>query len=428
MIPIYRGVDADKFRQEISRSKIQVSNEKSLEESVRDILEFVRNSGDKGVRELAARFGDDCAPELRLDKQERDRLISQVSEADKATIEIAYRRIKTFATAVVDGIKSSVVDCGEFQTGLDYRPVERVACYVPAGRYPLPSTALMTAATAQVAGVPEICIFCPKFEPEIVFAGTLAGVTEFYTVGGAQAVAAAAFGTESIAPVNMVVGPGNAYVTEAKRQVNGVVGIDMLAGPSEICVVADGGIEASLVALDLLSQAEHDPDARAYLLTDSEKLAGDVQSAVDRKIGELDIPEFIRESIKESAIVILDSLNACCELANLIAPEHLLLLVEDVDNCRAKLTNYGALFMGYGCTVAFGDYMAGPNHTLPTNRAARFQGCLSPLTFMRSQSWIRVKSKAPQLAAQTEDFARIEGLTAHAAAARSRRLEPATSS
>lgn len=425
MIPIYKDADADKFRQGIAQYKIQVTGELSIEESVKEILQLVRTSGDRGVRELAARFGDKCSSELKLDEKERKRLLSQVSEENKKTIEIAYQRIKSFAQAVVDGIKSSVVDCGDFQTGLDYRPVQRVACYVPAGRYPLPSTALMTAVTAQVAGVAEVCIFCPKLEPEIVYAGTLAGVTEFYTVGGAQAVAAAAFGTESIAPVNMIVGPGNAYVTEAKRQVNGVVGIDMLAGPSEICVIADDGIDASLVALDLLSQAEHDPDARAYLLTDSEKLAQKVQAEVDRQISTLDIPEFIRESIKESAIVVLDSLTACCELADLIAPEHLLLLIAEIENYRKQLNNYGALFMGYGCTVAFGDYMAGPNHTLPTNRAARFQGCLSPLTFMRSQSWIRVNTRAPALATQTEDFARIEGLTAHAAAARSRRLESA---
>jgi histidinol dehydrogenase len=427
MIPIYKKADADKFRQEISQSEVTVSNDKTIEESVKTILELVRNSGDQGVRALAAKFGDICSQELKLSDQERERMISQVSDANKKTIKVAYQRIKSFAQSVVDGIKESVVDCGDFQTGLDYRPVQRVACYVPAGRYPLPSTALMTAVTAQVAGVAEICIFCPKLEPEIVYAGTLAGVTEFYTVGGAQAVAAAAFGTESIAPVNMIVGPGNAYVTEAKRQVNGIVGIDMLAGPSEICVIADDGIDASLVALDLLSQAEHDPDARAYLLTDSEKLAQKVQAEVDKQINSLDIPDFIRESIKESAIVVLDSLKACCELANLIAPEHLLLLLDDVDAYQPLLTNYGAVFMGYGCTVAFGDYMAGPNHTLPTNRAARFQGCLSPLTFMRSQSWIRVKTRAPELAAQTEDFARIEGLTAHAAAARSRRVETAVS-
>lgn len=420
MIPIYKDNSADEFRQKMSESQVLVSNEKSIEESVKAILELVRNSGDRGVRELAAKFGDTFSPDLKLSDQERERLISQVSDANRRTIEIAYKRIGAFAQSVVDGIKPSVVDCGDFQTGLDYRPVQRVACYVPAGRYPLPSTALMTAVTAQVAGVAEVCILCPKFEPEIVYAGTLAGVSEFYTVGGAQAVAAAAFGTESIASVNMIVGPGNAYVTEAKRQVNGIVGIDMLAGPSEICVIADNGIDASLVALDLLSQAEHDPDARAYLLTDSEKLAQKVQAEVDKQINSLDIPEFIRDSIKESAIVVLDSLKACCELANLIAPEHLLLLLEDVEKYQPLLTNHGALFMGYGCTVAFGDYMAGPNHTLPTNRAARFQGCLSPLTFMRSQSWIRVATRAPELAAQTEDFARIEGLKAHAAAARSR--------
>jgi len=390
----------------------------AIENAVRDIIATVRRDGDAGVQNIARQLGD--ASPFRLSEDAIEKALSETDSATRNTLEIAAGRIRNFGKAIVDSITPVTVDCGEFQTGIDFRPVRRVACYVPAGRYPLPSTALMTAVTARVAGVDEVVIVSPQLKNEIVAAGTMAGVTEFYQIGGAQAVAAMTFGTETIEAVDMIVGPGNAYVTEAKRQLQGTVGIDMLAGPSEICVIADHTANPEWLSLDLLSQAEHDPDARAYLLTDSLTVANRVAELVERDVQKLKLPAFLKESLGASAVIVLNDINDCVDAANKIAPEHLLLAVDSPELLKSKLTSYGALFMGHGCTVAFGDYMAGPNHTLPTNRSARFQGCLSPLTFLRPQSWIKVATTARNLANETADFANIEGLTAHAAAASAR--------
>jgi len=417
MIDVYNGADADRFIDRLIRNEIADLDtaESKIEAAVSEIIEAIRAGGDKGVSDVATRLGD--AKPFKLSASDIEKALAETPESMRATLEIAAGRIRTFGKAIVDSIKPVQVDCGDFQTGVEYRPVRRVACYVPAGRYPLPSTALMTAVTAQVAGVEEILIVSPQLKNEIISAGTMAGVKDFYQIGGAQAVAAMAFGTETIKAVDMIVGPGNAYVTEAKRQLQGTIGIDMLAGPSEICVIADDNANPEWLSLDLLSQAEHDPDARAYLLTTSSKLAKQVAEFVIRDVAKLGLPDYLKQSLGSSAILVLPTIEACCKVADQIAPEHLLLAVQNPDKVKQSLTNYGALFMGYGCTVAFGDYMAGPNHTLPTNRSARFQGCLSPLTFLRPQSWIKIATSAKTLAKETADFANIEGLTAHAAAA-----------
>jgi histidinol dehydrogenase len=445
MIEVYQGTAANDFlaaltspgcsagAAESAKLAENESAKQRVENVVKEFIQLVRTKGDQGILEIAVKLKDVAADKVvasgeggsqtnrfQLTEEAIARAVEQVDLSTRKTIELAASRIREFGSAVVSSIKSVEVDCGEFQTGIDHRPVRRVACYVPAGRYPLPSTALMTAVTAQVAGVEEIIIVSPRLEAEIIYAGTIAGVREFYEIGGAQAVAAVAFGTDTIQPVDMVVGPGNAYVTEAKRQLQGVIGIDMLAGPSEICVIADENANPEWLSLDLLSQAEHDPDARAYLLTTNLKLANEVAMRIVGDVNRLGLPDFLSESLAGSAIIVLDSIEDCCNAANKIAPEHLLLAVRNPEGLKDKLTNYGSLFLGYGCTVAFGDYMAGPNHTLPTNRSAKFQGCLSPLTFLRAQSWIRVKTQAPALALNTADFADIEGLTAHAAAARIR--------
>lgn len=413
------------------------SEDEDLERSVGRILQTVKTRGDYGLLDTAFELGDISRERFdkyatviesnrssdtglnpfRLQAATIESALALLSPATRSIIDLAGQRIYNFGTAVLKGIQPIMVDCGEFTTGLNYRPVERVGCYVPSGRYPLPSTALMTAMTAKVAGVKEIVLISPRLQKEIVYAGTISGVSEFYEFGGAQGVAALTYGTETIRPVDMIVGPGNAYVTEAKRQVQGKVGIDMLAGPSEICVIADDGADPEWLSLDLLSQAEHDPESRAYLITTSLTLAEKVAGYVVRKVKELSLPEFLKKSLNNSAIFVLGSIADCCRLSDLIAPEHLLLSVASPDDLEPSLTNYGALFKGYGCTVAFGDYMAGPNHTLPTNRAARFQGCLSPSTFLRPQSWINVSKQAPGLSGETAAFASIEGLTAHGAAA-----------
>lgn len=418
MISIYSGQKA----QDLLTGLTQPSalSDHSVESAVRQVVTHVRDGGDGALRELAQRFGDPVPEDFLISASEIEAAVSRVPIETRQVLEQAAENIRFFAQSVKDGISSVYLDRGDFLTGLDFRPVECVACYVPGGRYPLPSTALMTAITAQVAGVHDVCIVSPSLRDEIVYAGTLAGVKRFYRLGGAQAVAAMALGTESIPRVDMVVGPGNAYVTEAKRQLQGMIGIDMLAGPSEVGIIADDGANPHWVALDLLAQAEHDPEARAYLFTNSADLAAQVVVQIEAALKELNLPDFMRRSLEASGIFVLPSLDACVEACNQIAPEHLELQVADPMALKLKLRHYGALFMGYETTVPHGDYMAGPNHTLPTGRTARFCGSLTPLTFLRPQSWLEVKPEGKDLSQATGKFAELEGLTAHAQAARLR--------
>ena len=331
--------------------------------------------GDAGLVAIAKRLGDKIPQKILLDDTAVAAIEGRLTEETKTVLRTAAANIKKFGLAVVSAVKNVALDFGEYEAGFELRPVKRVACYIPGGRYPLPSTALMTAVTARVAGVQDVCIVSPKLGDEILYAGLLAGVTEYHQIGGAQAVAAMALGTVSIDAVDMIVGPGNAYVTEAKRQLYGRVGIDMLAGPSEVAIIADDGARAKWLALDLLAQAEHDPDSRVYLLTDSTSLAQDVAAAFPSLIDSLkDLPDYIGDVLASSAIVVLPNLAQCARVSNLIAPEHLELQVANPRELKQLVTNYGALFMGYTATVPFGDYVAGPNHTLPTNRSARFAG------------------------------------------------------
>ncbi|MDX2107349.1 MAG: histidinol dehydrogenase [Candidatus Melainabacteria bacterium] len=412
MIPILCGDDALNFtpiRDE--------ENESVIEERVKEIVGSVRRDKDAALTKWATKLNDKVTKNWLLDADSIDAACKRLPQESKDVIDIAAKRIKEYATAVMSIIKPVTVDNGTFQTGMDFKPVSRVACYVPSGRYPLPSTALMTAMTARVSGVKEICILTPSVCDEIIYAARVCDVSEIYQLGGAQAASAVAFGTESVKRADMLVGPGNAYLTEAKRQLQGQIGIDMLAGPSEIAIIADSGANPEWLALDLLSQAEHDPGARAYLFSDSKEIAEATAKEISKSLDKLDLPEFVRQSIKYNAIVVLPSLANCVDKVNELAPEHLQLQVKDPENLKPGLLNYGALFMGYYASVPHGDYMAGPNHTLPTGGAARYSGALNPLVFLRAQSWMKSSDKACHLGKETAQFARLEGLTAHAAAA-----------
>jgi len=415
MIPILNGDEALNFAPVHDEENIS-----EIEQRVKEIIASVRQDKDAALTKWASKLKDKVTENWLLDSKSIDEACKRLPQESKDVIDIAAKRIKEYAKAVMGVIKPVTVDNGTFQTGMDFKPVSRVACYVPSGRYPLPSTALMTAMTARVAGVTDICILTPSVCDEIIYAATVCGVSEIIQLGGAQAASAVAFGTDSIKRADMLVGPGNAYVTEAKRQLQGQIGIDMLAGPSEIAIIADSGANPKWLALDLLSQAEHDPGARAYLFTDSKELAESTAKEIAASLEVLDLPKFVRESIKYNAIVVLPSLDKCVDKVNELAPEHLQLQVEDPDNLKPGLLNYGALFMGYYASVPHGDYMAGPNHTLPTGGAARYSGALNPLVFLRAQSWMKSSNKADHLGRETAQFARLEGLIAHAAAAECR--------
>ncbi|MHC4598879.1 MAG: histidinol dehydrogenase, partial [Planctomycetota bacterium] len=279
MVTICEGQEArEAIDQIVSRSKI-VADE--VREGVAETIEAVRVGGDRAVRELAERFGDPTPDRFEVDAASRRAAADKVPRISREVLERAASNIRAFADAVAASLRPVRLEREGFTVGLDYRPVDRVGCYVPGGRFPLPSTALMTACTARAAGVREVCMVSPSIVPEVAFAAKLAEVDRLFTVGGAQAVAALAYGTASIPRVDLIVGPGSAYVTEAKRQLQGVVGIDLLAGPSEVAILADGKADPRWVALDLMAQWEHDPDARAWLLTDNRTLAEAVASVLE---------------------------------------------------------------------------------------------------------------------------------------------------
>lgn len=418
MIPIYQGEAALTELQQLRMLAGQADTK--LTETVQSIVKQVREEGEPALHRLAKQFGDPMLESFALTERQIQAAIASVPEETRSLLQRSAQNIRTFGVAIVQTIQPIALQNEGFSVGMDWRPVERVACYVPGGLYPLPSTALMTAITAQVAGVSEICIVSPDLRAETVYAGTLAGVKQFYGLGGAQAVAAMAYGTASIQAVDMVVGPGNAYVTEAKRQLQGVIGIDMLAGPSEVTIIADAGAKPDWVAADLLAQAEHDPNARAYLFTDSPELAVQTQLALQKALAQyLELPPYLRENFNWGKIFVLP-LSQCIDAVNTLAPEHLELLVADPAALKPQLKHYGALFMGYYTPVPVGDYMAGPNHTLPTGRSARFSGALNPFTFLRPQSWICNASEATSLISDACQFARLEGLNAHVLSVESR--------
>lgn len=392
-----------------------LSQPPSHTQAVENILEQVKNRGDKALQELAQKFGDPTPTKVDLDP-----LIAQLSPEHRKALDHAAHNIKTFADKIIASIQPFQIDNPEFQAGMHWQPVQRAGCYAPAGRHPLPSTVLMTGLAARAAGVPEVCLVCPRPDPAVAYAARLANLHPVYQLGGAQAVAALAYGTETIRKVDMVVGPGNAYVTEAKRQLQGTIGIDMLAGPSEVTILADENANPRWIAADLLAQAEHDPDARVVLLTWHLPHLKAVQEQLHHLYQSGQYPDFLPDSLQHSALIHLNSPEECAHAANQLAPEHLHLAVQNPQTLTPLLRNYGALFLGYHSTVPFGDYGAGPNHTLPTAATARFASGLSPLTFLRAQCWLQVHPHCPQLVENTVQLAQLEGLHGHAAAARFR--------
>jgi histidinol dehydrogenase len=400
--------------------------QKACEKTVSTIIADVRTRGDAVLYELAARFGDSLKPQqpIKIDAETIMQANSRVSAEAKATLAEVAKNIATFGQLMMDSLPKTAQTLSQqgYEASFSFKPVQSVACYVPAGRYPLVSSALMTAVTAKTAGVPFVAIACANPADEVLYVAQLLGIDAVYRVGGAQALAAFAFGTQQIPQVDMVVGPGNAYVNEAKRQLQGTVGIDMLAGPSEVVVVADETANVDWVAADLLAQAEHDPDARVYLVTPSLTLAQALQPVLAQKLTELNLPTFLAESsLANSAILVFENdIPACIEATNALAPEHLQLHGAVWEQQLEKFLHYGAVFTSEHATVAHGDYVAGPNHTLPTGRSARFSSGLSPMTFLRVQNQIRVNPKNAYLGQHTQAMAGFEGLIAHGYSAKIR--------
>lgn len=409
----------------------EFSKDPQLFATVREIIERVSRHGDIAVTDYNVKFGGAPALSFRVPKEELERAYNEGISAElRGAIDRAVANIKKFAELQRD----SLWPLGEIEIadgvflGHSVIPVDSCCCYVPGGSHPLLSTALMLAIPAKVAGVPRVCATVPPMRgstlphPATLAALKASGVDEVYAIGGAQAIAALAYGTQTIAPVAMIVGPGNKYVTEAKRQVYGKVGIDFVAGPSEVLVIADENATPDIAAADILAQSEHDIDASGILVTTSEKFARDTEAAVKRRLAELDTAATAGKSWENNGrIIIADSLAEAAEIANNIAPEHLEVNVKNPDELMPLLRNYGSLFLGEGSAEVFGDYNAGTNHTLPTMGAARYTGGLSVMNFLKVCTFQHITVEgAAKIAPDTVIMAKAEGLTAHAKAAAAR--------
>ncbi len=398
------------------------------EATVREVLQAVKRQGDKAVLHYTAEFDKQTLKpeELRVTGSEMDAAYQQVSKELMGAIRLASRQIEAFHR---QRVPKSWVHFGddEIVLGKRYTPVDRAGLYVPGGRAAYPSTVLMNAIPAKVAAVPRIVMVTPPgaggaINPAVLVAAQEAGVQEIYRVGGAQAIAALAYGTETIPKVNVITGPGNIYVTLAKKLVYGTVGIDSLAGPSEVLVIADETANPVHVAADLLAQAEHDPMAAAILLTTDAALAKNVQVALERQL--VDHPRRIdteKAIAHYGLIIVVESLTAAAELSNEFAPEHLELEVKDPWALLPQIRHAGAIFLGYSTPEAVGDYLAGPNHTLPTSGAARYASALGVETFLKHSSIIQYSQTALEnMASAIDVLATAEGLPSHADSVRRR--------
>ena len=421
-----RALGADGVARALDRAPERVAAE--IHQAVGEILAAVRERGDAALIELTTRFDRVALTPARLAvvPAEYDEAERRVGEPTLAALRYAAARIEAFHRAAMPKAWSMTDACGS-RLGQEVRPLERVGIYVPGGRAAYPSTVLMTAVPARVAGVREIVLVSPPaadgtLNSAVLAAARIAGVTEAYRVGGAQAVAALAYGTESIRRVDKIVGPGNIYVALAKSRVFGDVGIDMLAGPSEVVVIADGEAEAAYVAADLLAQAEHDPMARSVLLSPSSTLLDAVERETVRQLAALPRREIAASALRDNgALVLTGSLAEAVDVANRLAPEHLELSVAEPDALLARVRCAGAVFLGPHTPEVVGDYVAGPNHVLPTGGTARFASALSTEDFVRRLSVIQYSTRGlveawPHLA----ELARVEGLQAHSEAARVR--------
>ncbi len=399
---------------------------KQAEETVRAILDDVRQNGDAALYAYAKKFDHAELTSLLVSEQEIEEAVAAVDPAFYETLQLAAENIRDFHKRQVrDGF--SVSERKGVLMGQRILPLERVGLYIPGGTASYPSTVLMNAIPAKIAGVKEIALATPpssdgRIAAPILAAAHVAGVERIYKMGGAQAVAAFAYGTESVRRVDKITGPGNMYVATAKRMVYGLVDIDMIAGPSEILVIADDTANPSYVAADLLSQAEHDVMAASILLTTSEKLAKDVQSELERQVALLPRREIAERSLRENGrIVLVNSLFEAADLANEIAPEHLELCVPDPFSIMGLIRHAGSIFLGNYAPEALGDYYAGPNHTLPTNGAARFSSPLSVDDFIKKSSFVYYTREALcTVQERIADFAECEGLSAHARSVRIR--------
>lgn len=402
------------------------SESEAIRQRVEHILQAVQERGDEALKEFTAIFDGPFLDSFLVTEEEIDAAVAAVGPDFMAVLEEAADNIRTYHERQVETTWMDTFRPG-VRLGAKFTPIQRVGVYVPGGTAAYPSTVLMDIIPAHVAGVPSIAVFTPprkdgSVNPYILAAARIAGATEIYKAGGAQGVAAAAFGTESIPPVFKIVGPGNAYVAMAKRLVFGTVGIDMIAGPSEVGVLADDTANPVWVAADLLAQAEHDARAAVFLVTPSRALAEKVEAEVRRQLDELPRRDIAAPSVEQyGKIFVTKDMNQAVEVMNLIAPEHLELDTADAEALAGDIVNAGAIFIGPYTPEPIGDYFAGPNHTLPTMGTAAFSSPLGVYDFVKRSSLLQYDKEAFEaVAAKVMTFANVEGLQAHGLAVKRR--------
>ncbi|MEM7353403.1 MAG: histidinol dehydrogenase [Acidobacteriota bacterium] len=379
-----------------SEDEGSLAAEGKVRQVVEEILHEVRSRGDEAVRELSARFDQWNPPSFRLSAAQCEEALASLPEETVADIRFAQEQVRTFAQHQRAALRDIEVETlPGIVLGHKNIPVESVGCYVPGGRYPMVASAHMSVVTARTAGVERVVACTPPIHGEIpaatVAAMHLGGADEIYILGGVQAIASMALGTESIAPVDVLVGPGNAYVAEAKRQLFGGVGIDLLAGPTEVLIVADETADAEMVATDLLGQAEHGPTSPAVLITTSSELAHATIEEIERQLETLPTADIASRAWQDCGqIILVESLEEACREADRIASEHVQILTRDDDYFLENMRNYGALFLGPRTNVAYGDKVIGTNHTLPTRKAARYTGGLWVGKFLKTVTYQKV--------------------------------------
>lgn len=394
-------------------------------EKTRVILEDVRQRRDEALSEYARQYGDRQPGEaLVIDRDRLQSAARSLPAGQRALLERVADRIRDFARRQLAGIGDLETAVPGGRAGHRILPVATAGCYAPGGRFPLPSSVLMTVIPARVAGVATVWLASPKPAPITLAAAAVAGADAVLAVGGAQAISALAFGTESVPACDVIVGPGNRWVTAAKLLVAGRVNIDMLAGPSELVVLADATADATTVALDLLAQAEHDSDALPVLISDDSGLIETVRQNIRHLLDGRATPT-AEQSLQRGFAVLVNSPEDAVPLINRLAPEHLQICTADPESLVPRLQNYGGLFLGSRSAEVFGDYGVGPNHVLPTSGAARRSAGLSVMTFLRQPTWLQMEdgSMASPVVDDTAELAELEGLYWHARAARARQLE-----
>lgn len=394
--------------------KPAVSNQ-ILEES-RIIVEHVRWNGKSAVRAYAEQFEERTPDQPLTLGRDAMRIAYDAMDAnDRDALNRAAERIRRFAKAQRDSIQPLTLDVPGGQTGHTIEPVHAAGCYAPAGRYPLPSTVLMTGITARVAGCQRVVIASPGANSVTLAAAHIAGADEFLCVGGAHAIAALSFGFEGFERCDVIVGPGNAWVTAAKQLVSGQVGIDMLAGPSELLILADESAPLELLAADLLAQAEHDIHAIPMLVTTCPQHAETIQIELQSQLETLITADTARVALGNGFVIVCENLDQAIGITNLLAPEHLEIITKNPDQIAARVRNAGAIFIGASSAEVLGDYGLGPNHTLPTGGTSRFQAGLSVMHFLRLRTWIRIDDPDACLPIleDTRRIARMEHLLAH---------------